>query len=419
MMFAFGPFTVDVERRTVFKNGVPLRLTLRCIELLIAFVRDPGKNLSKQHLLDAAWPDPQASDATLAQHVFLLRRALRHEGIEWIRTIPNIGYIFTGKVCVMETGGERASALRTYIDGARTMRDIGSERALRSAIDLCTHALALDDASAAAYALRASCWRLLAESLHAEPLPCLQSAKADALEALAHRPDDADACIEAALSAALLDRDAAAAQRHFNTALRCAPNHPALARTGVWIALMDGRTDEALRIGRDVGGAVHAAALYMAHDFSGARAILERWPESDLAARVIRGACRLFERDFGAALLDFHAVYYADADTDAGGVPSVRQYALGLYIYTLAKMGCTQAARDRARGLERLKTKRYVSPMARAAAYLGLGDHARALGLIDEALQRFDPWSAYVLVDPLLDEVRECPEFSALASNAA
>lgn len=416
MMFAFGPFTVDVERRAVFKNGVPLRLTLRCAELLIAFVRNPGKPLSKQELLEAAWPDPQASDATLAQHVFLLRRALRHDGCVWIRTVPNVGYCFTGNVSRVEhVDDERANALRTYMQGARSMRDIGSERALRSAIDLCTHAIALDERNASAYALRASCWRLLAESMHAEPLPCLQSAQLDAAEALTHDAQDAGAHIEAAFSAALLARDDAAAQRH----LRAAQNHPALAHARVWIALMGGRTDEALRVAREAGGALHAAALYMARDFAAARAILERWPERDLAARVVRGACRLFERDFGGALLDFHSVYYADLDADGQGVPSVRHYALGFYIHTLAKMGRTQAARERVNELENLACKRYVSPMARAAAHLGLGEPARAIALVKEALRRFDPWSAYVLVDPLLEELRTHPQFSDLTSSAA
>jgi hypothetical protein len=34
-------------------------------------------------------------------------------------------------------------------------------------------------------------------------------------------------------------------------------------------------------------------------------------------------------------------------------------------------------------------------------------------------MRRFDPWAAYVRVDPMLDELREHPEFSSLARNAA
>ena len=419
MMLAFGPFRVDVERRAVYKDGVPLHLTLKCIELLIAFVRNPGKPMSKQELLEAAWPDPQASDATLAQHVFLLRRALRHDGCDWIHTIPNVGYRFTGVVSVAKAeAGERTKALQTYLDGARTMRDIGTERALRSAIDICTHAIGLDNGDAIAYALRASCWRLLAESMHAEPLTCLQSAKADAEAALARDTRNVDACVEAALSSALLDRDVEAAQRYLAHAASVDADRPELRRARVRLALIGGELDEALRIAREAGGALLGAALYMARDFSNARAILDRWSEIDGSARVTRGACALFEGDYAAALKDFHDVYYAES-SDFGGVPSVRHHALGLYIYTLAKMGCVQAARERVRELEKLALRRYVSPMARAAAYVGLGEPARAIALIAEALRRCDPWSAYIAIDPMLEELRSHPQFFDALTNAA
>lgn len=419
MMLAFGPFTVDDARRTATKNGKPLRLTLKCIELLIAFVRNPEKTLTKQQLLDAAWPDPQASDATLAQHVFLLRRALRHDGTEWIRTVPNVGYRFTGEVRAIEAADdERSRTMRTYMEGARRFRDIGSERALRSAIDLCMHAIALDDSNAQAYTLRASCWRLLAESMHAEPLPCLQAAQTDVNAALARDPANADVRIEAAFSAALLDRDALQVQRHLDAAQRLEPSHTALAHARVWLALMTGRREEALRVARPIGGPLHGAALYMSGEFARAGEIFDRYAAASPAVRVMRGACRMLTGDAHGALEDFHTAYYADTSGEDGSA-SVRHYALGLYVYALARSGDVRSARARVRLLERLSQQRYVSPMARAAAHLGLNEMPEAIACVREALERFDPWSAYAAIDPMLDELRDHPEFWDIMRSAA
>lgn len=419
MMLAFGPFTVDDTRRTATKNGKPLRLTLRCIELLIAFARNPGKTLTKQELLDAAWPDPEASDATLAQHVFLLRRALRHESCEWIRTVPNVGYRFDADVASLDRDDdERGRAVRTYLESARRFREIGTERALRSAIDLCTYAVSAGQARAGAYLLRASCWRLLAESMYAEPLPCLQAAQADVQAALERDGQNADVRIEAALCAALLERDALGVQRHLDAAQRIQPGHPALPHARVWLALMCGRPEEALRVSRPVGGALHGAALYMNRDFQHARELFDVNAVENPAIRVMRGACRLFTGDMCSAMEDFRTVYYGEA-AETGGMPSVRHYALGLYIYALARSGDEQSARAHVRELQRVAQRRYVSPMAQAAAHLGLNEAEQAIACVGDALRRCDPWSAYVAVDPLLDELRAHPKFADVTRSAA
>jgi DNA-binding winged helix-turn-helix (wHTH) protein len=418
MMLAFGPFTVDVVRRTVMKNGVPLRLTLRCIELLMAFVRNPGKTLTKQELLELAWPDPQASDATLAQHVFLLRRALRHETYEWIRTVPNVGYCFDADVRPVDAGDdERARAWRSYVEGAARLREIGSERALRSAIDLCSHAIALDDGRASTFALRAGCWRLLAELMHAEPLACLQSAQADVDAALSLDPADPAVRLEAAYCAAMLDRDGLRAQRHLDAVERIKPGDPESIRARVMCALVTGSRDEALRHARVIGGELYGSALFIARDFARALEVFDRFAGRDVSSRMMRGACRALTGDLDGAASDLQSVYYTDAAED-GSVFGVRQYALGFFIYTLAKRGERERARRALKRLESLSRERYISPMVLAMAHLGLGDADAAIACVEDALRRRDPWAAYVHVDPMLDELRAHPKFSDVANAA-
>jgi tetratricopeptide (TPR) repeat protein len=152
----------------------------------------------------------------------------------------------------------------------------------------------------------------------------------------------------------------------------------------------------------------------MARNFSGAREIFDRFAHADVNARLMRGACRLFTGELRAALEDFSAIYHADAQALTS--PGVLRYALGFYIYTLAKSGAVRLARERAHALDELSLTRYVSPMVRAVAHIGLGERDRAIALIEQARRRFDPWAAYLHVDPLLDELRADPRFADVAA---
>ena len=96
-----------------------MHLTLKCTELLIAFARSPGKTLTKEQLIETAWRDTPASDATLAQHVFLLRRALRHGEARWIATVPQVGYRFVADVAGEPPAEE---APDEYVAGAEVFR---------------------------------------------------------------------------------------------------------------------------------------------------------------------------------------------------------------------------------------------------------------------------------------------------------
>lgn len=416
LMFSFGPFEVDVERRIVKKNGTPVRLTLKCIELLIAFVRNPEKTLSKEALLEAAWRDPEASDATLAQHVFLLRRALKHDGVNWIQTVPHVGYRFAAKVAGGAESGQVAAD--EFMNGAETFRALKTEQGLRSAIDLYTRALDLDDRNATAYARRAFCWRLLAEYMYADPHLCLMSAKADAAAAIAVAPDLAEARIESAYAAALLDRDLSAAARHLEIAHRAEPENASVRMLRVWLPLMRGDVAAALSVSRGQSGPLAGAALYFARAYKQALPHLQMAADENPASRIMLGACRLFTGDAAGAMADFLSVYREHVDVRRAGRANVRHYALALYIFALAKSDRVRARRA-VSDLAALARARYVSPMARAIAHIGLGEIDVAIAFIDEAIARFDPWTAYIAVDPFLDGVRHDPRFANLAGRLA
>ena len=408
LILSFGPFSVDAERRSVTRQGAATRLTLKCTELLLLLAQKAGCEVTKEELIEAAWGGPDVSDATLAQHIFLLRRELRGTGVR-IETVRGIGYRLDAQVTRASAGDEREISRDLYLREAAMFREFGTDAGLRSAIDLYGRAIALNPSDAYAYAGRASCRRMIAEYLYADPLGELNGAHMDAMTALACDPENVDARVEAAFSAALRDRDIDAARAHLEIARAKAPAHPLVAYLRVWLPIMRGSLDEALRVSREGGGAPAAMALYFAGRYAQAASFFERTSADDPTARIMLGACKLFGGDPGAAVELFEGALSS----------AMGSYALAFQVYALGKGGEWLQARKKLTQLEAASRRRYVSPMVRAVAHLGLGDREPALHLIEEAVASLDPWTAFMSVDPLLRELHGDPRFDVLAERAA
>ena len=98
-LYEFGSFRLDPERHQLWRDGEPVSLAPRAIDLLILFVRNPGKLLERQALLDTIWSDTIVEDANLTVAISHLRKALSKNGDsgEFIETIPRIGYRFVAE----------------------------------------------------------------------------------------------------------------------------------------------------------------------------------------------------------------------------------------------------------------------------------------------------------------------------------
>ena len=86
----FGPFHIDVRERVLRRDGQPVPLTPKAFDVLVAFVEQPGRLLSKQELLDKVWPDTFVEESNLTYNVFALRKALGEpaDGGQYIETVP-------------------------------------------------------------------------------------------------------------------------------------------------------------------------------------------------------------------------------------------------------------------------------------------------------------------------------------------
>jgi two-component system response regulator MprA len=91
-VLAVGPIALDERSRRVTVKGKPVDLSPREFSLLECFLRHPGQSLTRDQLLDQAWPfsvavTPNAVDA----YVHYLRTKLGDAG-RWIETVRGVGY---------------------------------------------------------------------------------------------------------------------------------------------------------------------------------------------------------------------------------------------------------------------------------------------------------------------------------------
>ena len=88
-----GPITLDEVRRSVTVDGKSVSLSPREFSLLECLLRHPGAVLSRDQLLDAAWPFGVAvTPNTVDAYVHLLREKLGPVGAARIRTERGVGY---------------------------------------------------------------------------------------------------------------------------------------------------------------------------------------------------------------------------------------------------------------------------------------------------------------------------------------
>ncbi|WAH38101.1 response regulator transcription factor [Alicyclobacillus dauci] len=91
-----GPFRLDLTTRTVTRNDEPLTLTTKEFQLLELFMRNQGKVLSKEIILDRVWgPDADVIGNAVENYVHFLRKKIDEtDKPSFIATVRGVGYIF-------------------------------------------------------------------------------------------------------------------------------------------------------------------------------------------------------------------------------------------------------------------------------------------------------------------------------------
>jgi TolB-like protein len=102
--YILGPFRLDAEAAILFHGAEPVVLGQRAVALLRALVERPRIPVSKDALIEAAWPGLTVEESNLTVQILALRRVFGEEpgGEGWIETLPRRGYRFIGPVSVKD-----------------------------------------------------------------------------------------------------------------------------------------------------------------------------------------------------------------------------------------------------------------------------------------------------------------------------
>ena len=98
--YRFGSFELDLAQGELLENGQPVSVQPKPFLLLTHLVKNAGKVVSAQELVDLLWPDVHVSEASLNQAISRLRTSL-HEtsrSAVFVETVPRRGYRFRARV---------------------------------------------------------------------------------------------------------------------------------------------------------------------------------------------------------------------------------------------------------------------------------------------------------------------------------
>src|SRR5580700_836028 len=102
-IFQFGEFQLDVRARSLRREKAIVPLNSRAFDVLLYFVQNPGRVLTREELLKNVWPDTFVDEHNLAQSISVLRRALEEKPGDnsYIVTLPGRGYQFVSPVKIV------------------------------------------------------------------------------------------------------------------------------------------------------------------------------------------------------------------------------------------------------------------------------------------------------------------------------
>jgi TolB-like protein len=98
--YVFGPFRLDATECRLLREGLLVPLTPKVFAMLLVLVRNCGRLVEKDFLMQELWPDAFVEEANLTFSISVIRKALgesAHTG-GYIETVPKRGYRFIAPV---------------------------------------------------------------------------------------------------------------------------------------------------------------------------------------------------------------------------------------------------------------------------------------------------------------------------------
>ncbi|MDF0596761.1 alpha/beta fold hydrolase [Psychromarinibacter halotolerans] len=100
MKITFGDCAVDTGRHMFWKAGKSVRLEPQVFDVLAYFLRNPGKVISRDDLVEAVWDGRAISDSTISTRINAVRRAIgdNDRANRMLETLSKRGYRLSAQV---------------------------------------------------------------------------------------------------------------------------------------------------------------------------------------------------------------------------------------------------------------------------------------------------------------------------------
>ncbi|WP_407119830.1 ATP-binding protein [Bradyrhizobium sp. STM 3561] len=110
-VIAFGPFRLFARSRLLEKDGAPLHLGGRALDILIFLAERAGEVVDKRELIKRIWADVNVDEGSLRFHITALRKALGDagEGSRYVVNVPGRGYCFAAPLLQPAASESRSS----------------------------------------------------------------------------------------------------------------------------------------------------------------------------------------------------------------------------------------------------------------------------------------------------------------------
>ena len=101
---SFGPFRLSPKARLLEKDGAPLHIGGRALDILIFLAEHPGEVVDKRDLIKQVWSDVNVDEGSLRFHVTALRKVLGGGavGARYVVNVPGRGYCFAAPLARAE-----------------------------------------------------------------------------------------------------------------------------------------------------------------------------------------------------------------------------------------------------------------------------------------------------------------------------
>jgi TolB-like protein len=97
-LLTFENYALDVDRRSLERDGRHLALRPQAMEVLCYLAKNPGRPISKAELFQEIWPGIAVTDDSLVQCIRDIREVLEDGSHRIVKTVPRRGYLFAGLI---------------------------------------------------------------------------------------------------------------------------------------------------------------------------------------------------------------------------------------------------------------------------------------------------------------------------------